>query len=321
MAAISLATRPVITGISSFQMLKLWVKLGGNQPTLISTNDCEIVDDFIKAVKKEFPTQLGLVPIDCISISTIKRGNSLKRDDILPASNTAETLLYIETIVGNPDNGFIASKSHSKREKRLEKMKAVLTKKKFMDSAKCSYDEWAALNSALITSKYVQPLKKVPDEQFKILSEYLSLARRSFGPITTNPTCHLIAPILVCVASACNARIEQNVNLQGSFAQSSIHFDFVLCRGHNKVFIIDAKNHGPKRGTAQALIGCEIAAKHYNLDKVFGIATNYVAWIYLHCLDDKIEIDEQVLQISPNGPSQESLLKITGKIYSILAQD
>lgn len=50
-------------------MLKLWVKFGESNVTQVSTNECENIDAFIKAVKKKLLNQLGHYDSKQISIS------------------------------------------------------------------------------------------------------------------------------------------------------------------------------------------------------------------------------------------------------------
>jgi hypothetical protein len=60
-----------ITGrkmFSNFQMTKLWVKFEENNATRVSTEGCEIVDDFIKAVKKELSPHFDSIATDQLSI-------------------------------------------------------------------------------------------------------------------------------------------------------------------------------------------------------------------------------------------------------------
>jgi hypothetical protein len=56
-------------------MSKLWVKFEGNNATRVSTEGCEIIDDFIEAVTKKLTRH-----IDCdqISISLTAGGKALR---------------------------------------------------------------------------------------------------------------------------------------------------------------------------------------------------------------------------------------------------
>ena len=77
------------------QMSKLWVRFGHYNPTRVSTKDCDNVDDFLKACKKELPSKLGSYDIDQLSLSTTVGGPPLEPDAPLPSQNTAKTPLII----------------------------------------------------------------------------------------------------------------------------------------------------------------------------------------------------------------------------------
>jgi hypothetical protein len=73
-----------------------------------------------------------------------------------------------------------------------------------------------------------------------------------------------------------------------------------------------------QQGTAQDLVGMEVASDVDDLDVVYGIVTNYVD---LKNHNDKVEMDEDLL-IRENGiPTLESLKRITGNIYALLSDD
>jgi hypothetical protein len=77
---------------------KLWVLLKTNDSavvkhaTQVPTKDCDNVDDFIKAVKKEL--QLPQPPQD-ITLHLTEAADALERDDPLPAQNTKQTALVV----------------------------------------------------------------------------------------------------------------------------------------------------------------------------------------------------------------------------------
>ena len=73
---------------------KLWVQLNSGHPVRVSTEGCEIVDDFIKAIKKELELPH---PPQVISLSLTCDGPPLEQDAALPASNTAKTPLFVTT--------------------------------------------------------------------------------------------------------------------------------------------------------------------------------------------------------------------------------
>jgi hypothetical protein len=100
---------------------------------------------------------------------------------------------------------------------------------------------------------------------------------------------------------------------------SACHFEFILSKEY--VCIVEAKRDDMGQGMAQDLLGCEVAAELDHLDKVCGIVTNYVQWNFLRSLDDKIELEECAMDFNVNGPVEDSLKKITAKIYSMLSDD
>jgi len=48
---------------------------------------------------------------------------------------------------------------------------------------------------------------------------------------------------------------------------------------------------------------------------------NYMQWNFFRSLNDKVEIEECTLRLTPEGPERESLKKIAGKIYVMLSSD
>ena len=80
---------------------KLWVLLKSNDsavvnhPTQVPTKDCENVDDFIKAIKKELSPKLDAIAVDNITLHITKDSPALEPDDPLPAQNTKQTALVV----------------------------------------------------------------------------------------------------------------------------------------------------------------------------------------------------------------------------------
>jgi hypothetical protein len=324
-------------------MSKLWVKFGGNNAVKVSTEGCELVDDFIKAVKKKMTHQLGQYDSDQISISLTAGGAVLRPDLILNEisalpeyiGNDDEHPLCVGVLraevgksIGSSSESSVKA-PHRKRKKRWEKLNEILEKNKKKskyDSTGYSYVKWATLKSVLQTTPYIQPLKHIPDREFNILSQYLSFAAKCFGPITTgngSQRLYLIAPIIICVCILFNGDVQIIVDedLEGNFLKAREHFEFILCRGNKRVCIVEAKRDNMGKGMAKDLIGCEVAAELYHLDKVCGIVTNYVQWNFLRSLDEKIELEECAMDFNVNGPVEDSLKKITAKIYSMLSDE
>jgi hypothetical protein len=94
-----------------------------------------------------------------------------------------------------------------------------------------------------------------------------------------------------------------------------------LRRGDKRVCIVEAKKDDMEQGLAQDLLGCEVASELGNLDVVYGIVTNYLQWIFVRSLHNKIERELCVLDIENKVPKKESLAKIVGKIYALLSTD
>jgi hypothetical protein len=65
-----------------------------------------------------------------------------------------------------------------------------------------------------------------------------------------------------------------------------------LRRGDKRLFIVAAKKADMGQGTAQDLLGCEMAAEIGHLDYiVYGIVTNHVQWNFWRRLNEKIELE------------------------------
>ena len=131
-----------------------------------------------------------------------------------------------------------------------------------------------------------------------------------------------IAPVLICVCDLFEGDIEIAVekDLNGQVVKAHGHFDFVLRRGNKAVCIVEAKND-INQGMALDLVGCEVAAELGGLDIVYGIVTDYIKWILLRSLNDKVEKDECVLVTTQDGPTEESLKEIAEKIYGMLSNE
>ncbi|KAJ8324722.1 hypothetical protein O5D80_006961 [Batrachochytrium dendrobatidis] len=316
-------------------MTKLWVKFKPNNATRVSTEDCEIVDDLLKACKKEVLFLYGQFPPGELSLSTTDGGTPLQPDDPIPAQNTAKTPLFI-TVADSSLGSRSLSKSslkapHPKRKERWEQLNEILEKNKrkskATDSTAYSYVSWNQVKDVLRTTPYIQSSKAIPDTQFNILTQYLSFATKCFGSVISfmgPQRLHLIAPIIICVCFLFNGdvQIEVEEDLNGDFLKAHGHFEFVLRRGKKRVYIVEAKKEDMDQGMTQNLIGCEVAAEIGHLDSVYGIVTNYAQWSFLRSLDEKIEMDECSIKLLPGGePSTDSLVDITGKIYAMLSDE
>ena len=79
------------------------------------------------------------------------------------------------------------------------------------------------------------------DDQFNILSQYLSFATKCFGLFADDYPClHLIAPIIICVCFLFNGEVQIEVeeDLDGDFVKAHGNFEFVLCRGDKRVYCV-----------------------------------------------------------------------------------
>ena len=176
-----------------------------------------------------------------LSLSTTDDGPLLQPDDAIPVQNTAKTPLFIIVIDELADSRTPASDSnlkppHPKRKERWEKLNAILEqnrkKRKDTDSTAYyyAYVPWSQVKDILKTTPYI------PDAHFNILSQYLSITTKCFGPVTSgkeSQRLHLIAHIIICVCFLFNGdvQIEVEEDLNGNFLKAHGHFEFVLRRG------------------------------------------------------------------------------------------
>ncbi|KAK6094105.1 hypothetical protein MT418_005920 [Batrachochytrium dendrobatidis] len=95
-------------------MTKLWVKFKPNNATRVSTEDCEIVDDLLKACKKELSPHFDSYAPAQLCLSTTDGGTPLQPDDPIPAQNTAKTPLFITVAVVEQAQKEMVSMSYGK---------------------------------------------------------------------------------------------------------------------------------------------------------------------------------------------------------------
>ncbi len=74
---------------------KLWVKFQSFNPTRVSTEDCEIVDDFKEACKKKLQI---INPPQELFLTTTVGGIPMEPDEGLPSTNTSKTPLIIDIL-------------------------------------------------------------------------------------------------------------------------------------------------------------------------------------------------------------------------------
>ncbi|KAL3765634.1 hypothetical protein ACHAW5_000317 [Stephanodiscus triporus] len=219
---------------------------------------------------------------------------------------------------------------NQKRKQRWIELNEILDanakKSKANGSTAYSYVTWSQVESVFAPLNYVQATRTMDDTQLDFLKKYLSFTTKCFGAITTGKEAkrlHFIAPILVCVCFLLkgDVKIVAEEDLVGNFVKAHGHFEFMLTRGTKAVCIVEAKKDDIEQGMAQDLVGCEVAAEVGGLDVVYGIVTNYIQWNFFCSRNDKVEIDECSLRLSPNGPERESLKEVAEKIYSMLADE
>ncbi|OAJ41514.1 hypothetical protein BDEG_25097 [Batrachochytrium dendrobatidis JEL423] len=70
-----------------------------------------------------------------------------------------------------------------------------------------------------------------------------------------------------------------------------------------RVYITEASKDDMRLEMSQDLIGCKAAAKISHLNSVHGIVTNYMQLNFLHSLDEKIGLDECVVDMDTTGPN------------------
>jgi hypothetical protein len=216
-----------------------------------------------------------------------------------------------------------------KRKQRWDELNNILgriEKKSAKANGSTSYSSatWGQVQTVFSPQKYVQPQRAVDDAQLDFLAQYLSYTTKCFGSITTGKDAkrlYFIAPVLVCVCFLLGGDVEivAEEDLFGKYVKAHGHFEFMLKRGTKAICIVEAKKDDVEKGMAQDLIGCEVAAEVGGLDVVYGIVTNYVQWNFFCSRNDKVEMEECSLSLTPDGPEKQSLKRIAEKIYSMLS--
>ena len=82
-------------------MSKLWIKFKTYSAVKVSIEDCQDVDDFLKACKKELSQKLGSYDVDQLSLSTTEGGSPLEPDDPFHLQ-TLQRLLSLSVLKNNP---------------------------------------------------------------------------------------------------------------------------------------------------------------------------------------------------------------------------
>jgi hypothetical protein len=309
-----------------------------------------VIDQFRKLVHRESVSILtGIAPSQLLvyknKVSFVRRNaedddDEGKEEALDPTQSvdglgSKEDMLVV--VVPSPRSSSLTStdlcqikEPNHKRKQRWIKLNEILDrcakKSKANGSTAYSYVTWKQVESVFTPLKYVQAQRQMGDAQLNFLAQYLSFTTKCFGTITTGKEAmrlHFIAPVLVCVCFLLkgDVKIVAEEDLVGTFVKAHGHFEFMLTRGKKAVCIVEAKKDDIEQGMAQDLVGCEVAAEVGGFDVVYGIVTNYIQWNFVCSRNDKVEIDESSLRLSPNDPECESLKEIAEKIYSMLADE
>ena len=192
------------------------------------------------------------------------------------------------------------------------------------DSMDYSYGvTWNQLTSIFQVRTYVQPRQSIDDVELDFIAKYLSYATKCLSPICTgsdNKRLYFIAPIAISICNLLGKDVEMFVeeDLVGRVFKARARFEFMLIRGNKAICFVLARKDDLEKGMIQYLVGSEVAAEVFGLDTIYGVVTNYVQWTFLRCEDDKVEVDPSSIQLTPDGPSRESLKEISEKIYAML---
>ena len=176
-----------------------------------------------------------------------------------------------------------------------------------------------------ITSIYVQPEKSIPEEDFQLLTQFLSRTSTCIeGSRIADKEAKLlyfISPILVVVCSLFKGDVQIKVeqNLNGNNIKATCRCEFMLQKGGKRICIIEAKKDDMSQGLAQCLIGCEVVSDVDKIDVVYGIVTTFSGWLFLKSCDGRIEYENTTIEIIDGKPNPDGVRRIAGKIYALLS--
>lgn len=167
------------------------------------------------------------------------------------------------------------------------------------------------------------PATGLPEPLLSALHQYLSLASLCFGSISEGHEAkrvHFIAPIIiiVCAYFKGNVQILAEETIEGNRVHAHGHFEFVLKRGDKRICIVEAKKDDIQQGKTQSLVGCESLCDVEELGVAYGIATNYLEWLFLKNEADKVTEEMLTVGLEDDRPTADSLKTIANKIIAIL---
>jgi hypothetical protein len=231
------------------------VKCGDSQAVKVDAFGCVDVDGLIGKVKERLTPKLDSVAVDDISLwtSTLCDDGSLvakeelqsyltctelfDRDDF--KQHTGKEPLLVET----PDIVLPTSRTSSKsslskkephpsRKRRWDKLNVASKDNRKKNKTKDS-THYSCVKKIVHPMPYVQTRKKVPDENFDLLLEYLlsvtqCISFRSDG--SEAQRLHLIAPILICVGALFKGDVKISFEelLDGDYVQAHGKFEFMI---------------------------------------------------------------------------------------------
>ncbi|ETL36642.1 hypothetical protein L916_11418, partial [Phytophthora nicotianae] len=102
----------------------------------------------------------------------------------------------------------------------------------------------------------------------------------------------------------------------GQYVKANGTVDFRITRGTKMVCVIEAKDDDFKKGSAQSILGMEVAVDNNNEECVYGVVTNYSGWRFLKRTDEKIEMFRDVIG---NDNLRDDVKRVSGRLYAMLA--
>lgn len=312
---------------------------------LVNTEGCTYIAQFLNTL---YTRPLLAIPKDSsITLYQLMDGQEVEIDvGDSPADyvtgNSRKNPLFVKVFVAmsnsTSETSLESRAVHPNRVRRQQALNDVLYKNRHSKKRKGATEDddistpyskttWESVKEIFDAEKkvYSEPAISFPEETLSLLSKYLTVVMNCYGLslLSGNEAkrLHLIAPVIMCVVSLLPdvvVKVEEDLN--GVNVHANGHFEFILVRGNKRICIIEAKEEKFKQGMAQNLVGCEVAADLDGINMVCGIVTNFDKWIFIRSKDEEILVDENnVIGFESNGvPTQAGLLKVVGKLYSLL---